>query len=355
MWVRLAMSVGFTLLLLELGAAGLISMGQVPARYPTFTVPKPREPFFIDIDPRFGAWHPPDRSLVHRRACFDVEYHSNSYGALDIERERQATTHRTIVLGDSFATGHGVRAQDRFSNRLEALTSIPHLNFGAGGTGPTQYLKVYEHLAREFSHDRVLVSVLPANDFFDDEPTRIRYRPYWDGEYPNYSLRYSLPSPADSQHHPSHFRERVTLHDALGSYSFLYNALDWVAGALKVVGRRGQGRDYAGYFDFNEGQLNRLRYSLERLTELAPAGKLAVVTIPRYVDLTRYSRTGDNPLGTALSRFAAETGFEFIDLLPPMHRAYAGREADLFLDCDGHWSPLGHDVAARILSDRLYR
>ncbi len=352
--LKLCLSAALTMVLLEGGAALVIYAGLIPSRLPTFGIPEPRVPFFVDIDPHFGAWHPPNRTLEHRRACYFTTYRSNSYGALDVERERQADGPRAIVLGDSFATGHGVIEARRFSNRLEKLTGIPHMNFAAGGTGPIQYFLVYKHLARDFGHDRVLVSILPDNDFFEGR-SDIRYQPYWAGEHPNYTLHYTLQSPEQSLHHPSHHQSGLTAHDILGSFSYFYNAADWVVGARKVLHRRSSDPDYAGYFDFTHQEFLRMRKSLVELYALVPRGRLAVMGIPRLIDLMRYKQKRVNPFGDAMTRAAEEIGFQFVDMLPPMSEAFAGRERELYLGCDGHWSPLGHDFAAKILARRLYR
>ena len=80
---------------------------------------------------------------------------------------------------------------------METAFHLPHLNFGlAGNFGPTQYVKLYESFASKFEHDAILVGVLPANDFIDDDyelNQKIgsnRYKPYWVGDYPNYELIY---------------------------------------------------------------------------------------------------------------------------------------------------------------------
>jgi hypothetical protein len=44
----------------------------------------------------------------------------------------------------------------------------------------------------------VIVAILPDNDFRNDKPKPDRYRPYWDGEYPDYTLRYSTDRLEDS-------------------------------------------------------------------------------------------------------------------------------------------------------------
>jgi hypothetical protein len=348
-------SLGLTILLLEAGAALIIHIGMIPSRLPSYSLPDRQTSMFGDIDRHVGAWHPPNHRLEHRRACFRVVYRSNSYGALDSEREKKSDKPRVIVLGDSFATGHGVTAKDRFSDRLEKLTGLEHLNFGVGGTGPTQYYMVYKTKARAFDHDRVLVSILPANDFFDDKPVKWRYRPYWHGSYPNYTLRYSLESPEVSPNHPPSGKKGLTYHDILGTYSYFYNAADWIYGAYRLMRSRQAHADYSGYFDFKKDEFDRLRYSLEKIHALVPKGRLAVMIIPRYMDFQRYKKAGKkSPLGEALQKVADKVGFKLVDMLPRMAKAYPDREFKLFLGCDGHWSPLGHDFAAKTLVRELY-
>jgi len=346
--LKVLLSLVFTLVLIEAGGAAVIYGNLIPARLPSYEFPREQEPFFVDIDPNFGAWHPPHKTHGHKRACFSTSYRSNSYGALDVERPRKAPGPRVVVLGDSFATGHGVVEADRFSNRLEKLTGVPHMNFAAGGTAPTQYFLTYKHLAREFSHDSVLVGILPDNDFFEG-PNDVRYQPYWDGTYPNYTLRYTLERVEQSKHHPSHTHTAPTAHDWLGNFSFFYNAADWVAGARKVMHRRAEAPNYAGYFDFTPEQFLRMRYSLEQLYAIVPEGRLTVIGMPRLIDLTRYQSEKKNPFGDQMSKAAQEVGFKFVDMLPLMAKAFAGHERDLYLGCDGHWGPVGHEFAAKTL------
>lgn len=351
--LKVLVSLALTLGLLECGAAAMIYTGRIPSQLPTYAWPKAEAPFWIDSDPHFGAWHAPNRTVEHRRACFATHYRSNSYGALDVERPRQAAGSRTVVLGDSFTVGHGVLEDQRFSNRLEQLTGIPHMNFGAGGTYPAQYFLVYKHLASQFAHDRVLVGILPDNDF-DEGPDGTRYRPYWEGEYPNYTLKYSMARVEDSTRHASKTPVGLTAHDILGAYSFFYNAADYVAGYRKVMERRADRPNFAGYFDFTDKQLVRMRYSLEQIYALAPDHKLAVMAMPRLIDITRYQQEKKNPFGEKMTKIAAEVGFDFVDMLPLMAEQYKGRERDLYLGCDGHWGPEGHDFAAKTLRARLY-
>jgi len=146
----------------------------------------------------------------------------------------------------------------------------------------------------------------------------------------------------------------ITAHDVLGSISFFYNVADWVAGYRKVMHRRPDRPNYAGYFDFDDTKLLRMRYSLEQLYALVPEHRLTVMAMPRLIDLERFKAEGKNPFGTAMTRIASEVGFQFVDMLPLMAEAYAGRERALYLECDGHWSAAGHDFAAKALMERMY-
>jgi len=55
---------------------------------------------------------------------------------------------------------------------------------------------MYRHLVSGFTHDAVLIGLLPANGFRDDDihfGRRIyadRYRPYWTGAAPDFELVY---------------------------------------------------------------------------------------------------------------------------------------------------------------------
>src|SRR5690606_12262006 len=144
--------------------------------------------------PELGIWRWPNARFEHRGDCFDVVYETNSIGARDVERPREAAGRRVVVLGDSFMEGWAVAREARLPDRLEAATGIPHLNFAMAHFGPYQSLLAYRSLARDYEHDAVLLGLLPANDFLDSELALAAtiagsylYRPYLVGEPPNYT------------------------------------------------------------------------------------------------------------------------------------------------------------------------
>src|SRR5215472_5865440 len=169
--------------LAEVASIVVVHLKAWPSSRPTYHLAKP---FWRDTDPAFGIWHHSNGTFFHQGACFSAVYHTNSYGARDVERSLHSSRPRTIVLGDSFVEGLGVADQDRLTNILEKDTGREFLNLGTGGDfGPLQYALLDKTLAAKFDHNLVLVGVLPDNDFRDMSLAwgkthhAGRYRPYY--------------------------------------------------------------------------------------------------------------------------------------------------------------------------------
>ena len=126
--------------------------------YPTSTA---STAFLADINPHFGVWRYPNRGARQRTPCFNVTYTSNSYGARDIERTRDAPDgRRVVVLGDSFVEGIGSSFDERMTTLIEQDSGIELLNFGMGGFGPIQEWLLYKELASAFDHSEVYLFIL---------------------------------------------------------------------------------------------------------------------------------------------------------------------------------------------------
>src|SRR3974390_803758 len=113
--------------LAEVASIMIVDLKKWPSSRPTYHLAKP---FWHDSDSVFGIWHYPNGTFFHQGACFSVVYHTNSYGARDIERSRHSVQPRTVVLGDSFVEGYDSSDAQRLTNLLEQKTGREHLNFG---------------------------------------------------------------------------------------------------------------------------------------------------------------------------------------------------------------------------------
>ncbi len=330
----------------------LFALVPVPVKQPTYSIANARVQFWADLNPVFGVWHPPRVRYQHAKSCFNVIYRSNAYGARDRERARHASEKRVLVLGDSFIEGLGVERAQRLSDRLERDTGIPHLNFGtAGNFGSTQYLLLYKTLVKSFSHNAVMVGVLPDNDFSDDDlsahkhHTPDRYRPYLRGKYPHYRLVYT-PGRLGLINHAWPMRTRRLLQE----FSYTANVIPRLT---RLFHPRYRPKGYAGYYDFNQAQLERLQYALRRIKSEAEGRSVTVFTIPRANDFARFGTAGSAPLPKRLETFCEQHGIRYVDLMPSM-LGHTTNWAHYFLACDGHWSAAGHETAAAVLLKTLY-
>jgi len=315
--------------------------------------PPPSSNQFWDSDhPTLGVWHQPNVRSVHTTECFKVDYSTNSVGALDRERTKESAEPRVIVLGDSFSEGWGIRAEERMSDRLEALTGIEHLNLSMSHFSPHQSYLAYREFGEQFSHAAVITTVVPISDFADMEYRRAvkrpgyeyRYRPYLVGEYPNYR--------------EINYREG-RLQRLLRHNTYAYNALSQLASSMESRKERPKEwtehaeNDYHSFFhDFSEPQFDRLRYSLELLVKAAKGKRVAVVLVPHMRDFARYQQSQDSPLAQRLEEVLAPLGVQIVDLLPEMY----DRRNDMtkyFLTCDIHWSAEANEVAAEVVLERL--
>ena len=344
----------------ELLCLAAVESNWMPARVPSYALAGSRSTFWGDVSPDFGAWHAPNATYRHQKACFDVTYTSNSFGARDAERPLHSTEPRVAVLGDSFMEGYGVEERDRLSNVLEASLGVPCLNFGtSGNAGSTHAYALYRSLVQRFDHDVVLCAILPENDFDDDLPQEGRYLPYWAGVAPDYELRFPIPSVRQSSWARVEAAAGFDLGATLRDFTYTQNVVDLFYSAYKQ--RRMQerikgdlGAETSRFHSFSVAEFERLRHSYERIAALAAPRPVVLFTIPRPEDIAAHLRTGRSPLDDALQAWAATTAnVIFVPLVDEMLRASEGDPSRHFLRCDAHWGPEGHRAAARVLEPHL--
>jgi len=319
------------------------------------------QPFWQILSHDFGVWHPANGRYHHSKVCFEVTYTANSHGMRDREVDVASQLPRVVVLGDSFVEGWGVEHGDRFTERLEQLTGIQHLNFGtSGGFGLTQSYMLYKTLASKFDHQAVILSVLPDNDFEEDRPPRTDrgaagpYRPFLTGEYPNYELRYA----ADD--YWRRWLKEIPIEPVLNEFWLTfrsrYELRAQLADRIDAFSRRSSDREsptkvrgFAGYFDYESDEFNRLRFAIEQIKAIAGDRPMLVFTIPRPRDFWRAAAVPEvPPLTRQIKELSSRLGITYIDLLEAMQHTEWKR---YFFTCDGHWSRDGHQAAAAILAN----
>lgn len=344
MGAKIVIAVLAAFLAMEAGLAVLCALGVLNLHKPSYSMANVRSRFWVETNPDFGVWHDPCSSYRHITTSYDVSYQANSYGARDKERTKECHgKKRVIVLGDLFAEGYGVKTEDRFSDRLEAVTGIAHLNYGtAGSFGPTQYYLLYKTLAGRFEHDAVMVCLLPFNDFLDDdhEYGKIahagRYRPYFLGQAPSYKLVYSrkdIPPP-----------ESKLIENIAREFSYTGNWLKQMKGISRNAAT-GLKSDYCGYVDYTPAQWDRLCHVLALIRQEAAGKAVLVLTLPAMIDIRKVVRDQAPTLSRRLAEFCSSQGMDYLDLLPGIHSASNGW-SNCYYTMDPHWNAYGNEVAA---------
>lgn len=341
---KIIVSLVLTFILLEAGLAWLCSSGRLRIGKPSYCLSNIGSRFWSDCNPHFGVWHAPHSSFRHVSTDYDLTYHANAHGMRDRDRTLKAPGQkRVLVLGDSFIEGWGVATENRLTDRLEWMTGREFLNFGTSGSfGPTQYLMLYTHLAKSFDHTALIISILPDNDFLDDdyEYGRVmhagRIRPYFTGSKPDYKL--IMPNPALP---PAHSK---LLEQALLNLTYTGNLIKY----FKSMARHRRAtlpRDYAGYYDFTPAQLDRLEKVLQEFRRAAPSLPILVLTIPCDTDMLRMDQRGTPPLPAKMQALCHSLGMQYLDLLPALRKTPEGWPA-CYLKTDRHWNARGNEIAA---------
>lgn len=325
----------------------------IPANVPSYLAPT-FKPFWTVENPHFGVWHAPNAEHVHVTACYSLRYQSNSYGARDQERPLISEESRVLVLGDSFIEGFGLERKARLTELLEDQIRIPHLNFGtSGGFGPAQYLQLYRHLAKPFSHDEVLVGLLPDNDFLDNDLEHARanndpgYKPVFVQDQDRYRLEIMNKDALGTPERDNRRAFRRGLRNIARNLTFSANAIDYLKAMSKVWSSTGplayaNNREYSGYYDATAEQVRRVTFVLNELVDEAAPRPVRIVLIPRLSDIATYQQRGPSSLAEIFSEITS-----VVDLLPVF--ADHPNPEKLYNACDGHWSAAGAALAAESL------
>src|SRR5262245_7246024 len=117
--------VAISLVCVEIALQAAVRLGVASIDLPSYSIAYTK-PFWQEINPDFGVWHPPHARYRHQKACFDLVYESNTHGMRDHDVPVASQAPRVVVLGDSFAEGWGAAYGRRFTEFLEERTGIEH-------------------------------------------------------------------------------------------------------------------------------------------------------------------------------------------------------------------------------------
>lgn len=312
----------------------------------------------------WGAWRK-EKSITRQvRTCFDVEISTNEIGARDNTFE-PLMGENIVLLGDSFAEGFGVSYTQTAQYILEQSLGANVLNFGtAGDFGPLQEYIIYRDLAQDFEHESVLIFVLPANDFTDNDSTywaasmaaRKRYRPYFSGsENPLTPFYFPEAIPTGVFGEYSSETESEKTFGIADVKRFIVGNL-WLSNPLRSLNylvTRQDVTDGTYYLSASEQQQINMISAYSEIVKIASGKPVSFVIIPTERDF--YLLDNNRELINSqvwyqnLISLATTSGGVFIDLSD----FEVSNIAELFHSCDGHWSEFGNRWAAEVISMKL--
>lgn len=355
--------------------------------------------FLYRLVPQTCVINQPDRllhhSLVPNRICratndeFEVEYRINSLGLRDVEfpEKKQETEKRILFMGDSFTEGTGVSLTDTMVKQSQELLKqvfsgldIRTINAGMSAYSPLLEYLYLQHRGINFDPDLVVVNLF-MNDFNDDRSylQKAHFGPDGQVESVYVELKQHLPAWLVRYLDGRSFSYHVFKQQERKLWKLKGKFVAWI--------RREPPPDYAkSGVEFNPGNPDRDPFAITRdipqetFEELfSPTAAtlrqmkqyldqrgilLIVVVIPagHQVGSTQWT-TGrlsmhltetsfPERVNGEFAQFARESDLLFLDLTSGF-RAYLKEHPDsqLYFDEDGHFTPLGHQVAATLLVD----
>jgi len=301
----------------------------------------------------WGAWHIKNGKTRQKRSCYDVVYSSNEVGARDNSFLKNSLND-IILIGDSFAEGYGVNLSNTSQKYIEDLTGFNVLNFGVSKNfGVVQYHQIYKNFAKDYKHNKLIIFFLPSNDFSENDYNNWqgskRYRPYYK-KIDNNNYEIFIPADAIKNYKSGTKKIKKIFKDYFWTSNLFIN-LNY---NYKIYrSKKKYGKDtFSGYFDSKLNQQKAAVYFIKKLVKEANIDTY-LVSIPRLQDFDKLNK-GENLdevywLKSFNDLSKSNKNFTFIDLI----NYPTSNLSDLYLKCDGHWTPEGNKWAADIISKYL--
>jgi hypothetical protein len=301
-------------------------------------------------DPDIGVVHIPNARRFLRTSEFDIDLVINSKGLRDREfpYEKPRGTRRILSLGDSFAAGYGVEADETYAKVLERRLRSRRpggvtwevLNAAVGSTGTAHQLAYYVKEGRKYSPDIVLVGFFVSNDFWDTRASGLYALE--DGRLVKRQV------PLTGPRRIQRIANWIPGYNTLFSRSHLLNLLK-VEVALRY--RRNLTTEAAPTADNTaEGDAHSLTWRVLREFRdvCAEDGALLVILV---IPAPAGSPESHDQWEADVARFADAEGIACLNL-GPAYRARI-RVEELNFPFDRHWNARGHEFTGDELFDFL--
>jgi len=262
--------------------------------------------------------------------------HTNSWGLRGPEIDLDPANAHIVVLGDSYTFGWGVEEAEGFPRRLEHRLrqqypelSLTVVNTGIPGYGPYQQNRMLEYVCRRLRPDVVIATFSLANDPVDE-------------------LRIARFAPDRLAQYTPELRDPDSRFARLICGSRLLFLLDQRTRYLQTFLTNAGG-----------GALRRVDDSFAHLVSACREldTPLLMVVVPQRNQIrskglsARLTSLITRRLRAMPAKIAERHGIPLVDLTSELREVQ--RRTPAYLKNDAHWSPAGHEAAARAIADAL--
>lgn len=355
-------------------------------------------PIYI-YDPDLGHRHPPGANYMYARDEFSHQITINSQGWRDIERTHPKLpgVYRILVLGDSYTEALQVSSEETFIWQLEASLNkklagrkkVEVLNMGVSGYGTTEEYQLLLKYGLAFNPDMVMLALLTGNDVSNNSLYLEQRTRDWNAAIKPYL---ELTSSGPVMHPPI---AAAKMYERQGS-RWIFDKIHLIQFVHKRMSRNVTTRkflvavglmdrsNYATYQDIpvdywvyvpdqdqdwqQAWQVTEylLKIIHELLEERGIAFFVMVLTnreqvyeddwhqiLETYPAMQNFSWDLEQP-ERKIEATLTKLNIDYVRLLPTFREAAAEEPGiRLHFRGDGHWTPEGHALAARVLYGQL--
>lgn len=257
-----------------------------------------------------------------------------------------AAANRVWFIGDSMTFGWGVESDEMYSSVAAKLTKIPTYNVASPGTDVCGYQTLIARIPTDILPRAVVVGLILENDIKDYDCATAAAQT---ANLPAGVL--TIEEDMSSLWLPIFGKRFLT--ESLATYNFfavILKRVPFINDQLVRLGLVARVHHDDGLLSETvvKSRVSSTAGELANLRRKLPSGgPFLVLVIP-----SRFELKNDDPNWRALRqnmvRALRQADIETIDLLEPFQAAGFG---PTHFAHDGHWSPLGHQLAARAVSD----
>ncbi len=261
---------------------------------------------------------------------FDVSVRINGRGLRDDKDVAGATPADIVVVGDSFAWGWGVEAEQRFSDQLQTTTGRRVFNVSTP-TDIEGYAALLDH-ARDLGgrFNQVVLALCMENDLADY------------GASPAGRAE-SAPSPAWD------VRPWLDSHSAAYLlFTTVVHQTPWMNDAAVGLGVI---RPNLAGMSRNTYSASVVEASADRVADIGKRYRLLVVIIPSRALWVGDNRAVEDRVHQGFVGALQRRGLDVLDLRPRWEAG--GHPLAYHFANDGHWNARGHQLAAEAIAERL--